>query len=251
VSEIAESRISSLTARLKVLARGLANYRMLGMRRTLGDGLIYLLQYHPEHDHSFDRKHGTDTSGRLSPTQIVFPNDEAARSAMVYVASPASVTRWMLDRLDIDPAGYSFVDIGCGKGRVVLIASEYGFREVIGIEVVEELCRVAERNAAGYGARRTPDVSIRCEDAASAELPAGPTVIHLYHPFDESMLARVLRNVEAAHKRSPARRIVAYLLPTGVDHRVLATFDKFPFLRPAAYHPSLGGEFDWAIYHAE
>lgn len=234
-------------ARLKTLARGLANYRMQGVKRTVLDALVYLLQYHPETDLSFDRKHGTDTGGRVSPRQIVFPNAEAARSAMVYVASPAPVTRWLLRQLHIDFPEFSFVDVGSGKGRVLLVASDFGFREVIGVEISQELCDTAIRNAAAYGPQAA-NIDIRCADAAEMELPAGPTVFHLYHPFDETMLDRVLANIQRTHVSSPARRLIAYLLPSGVEHRVCATFANHAFLKPVAYHGSLAGEYDLAIY---
>ena len=236
-------------ARMKTLARGLANYRMQGPKRTILDALIYLLQYHPETDLSFDRKHGTDTGGRISPRQIVFPNAEAARSAMVYVASPAPVTSWILSKLDIDYREFSFVDIGSGKGRVLLVASDFGFRELVGVEIAKELCDTAMRNAVIYGGQATK-IRIQCADAAEVEFPAGPTVFHLYHPFDETMLDRVLANIGRIHASSPSRRLIAYLLPSGVDHRVCGTFANHSFLKPVAYHRSLAGEYDLAIYES-
>lgn len=245
----ASTASSSIMARMRTLARGLANYRMQGPKRTVLDALIYLLQYHPETDQSFDREHGTDTGGRVSPRQIVFPNAEAARSAMVYVASPAPVTSWLLNRLDIDHREFSFVDIGAGKGRVLLVASELGFREIIGVEISQELCDTAIHNAAIYG-QQAANIQVRCADAAATEFPAGPTVFHLYHPFDETMLDRVLANIHRTHVASPSRRLIAYLLPSGVEHRVCATFSNHSFLKPVAYHRSLAGEYDLAIYEA-
>lgn len=40
---------------------------------------------------------------------------------------------------------YTFVDIGCGKGRAVLLASEVRFREIVGIELNTKLAVLARK----------------------------------------------------------------------------------------------------------
>ena len=44
-----------------------------------------------------------------------------------------------LKLLDVDHSLYSFVDIGCGKGRALLIASRWPFHQIIGVEFCQNL----------------------------------------------------------------------------------------------------------------
>src|ERR1044071_2992417 len=96
---------------------------------------MLFLTYHPERDRSFDRAFGTDTAGSVSPPHLGIADDHARTQAILYLPSPARVTRWMLDHVGIDHRDFSFVDLGCGKAPVVLIASEYPFRQVVGVEI--------------------------------------------------------------------------------------------------------------------
>jgi tRNA1(Val) A37 N6-methylase TrmN6 len=41
----------------------------------------------------------------------------------------------------------SFVDLGCGKGLPLVVATEYPFQRVLGVELAPELCVVARHNA--------------------------------------------------------------------------------------------------------
>ena len=88
------------------------------------------------------------------------------------------------------------MDLGCGKGRALILASEHPFREVVGVELDGELAAVAARNAAiiarssrgrRSGSWPTPPI-----------LPAGDLVVFLYNPFGEELVARAIANVERA-----------------------------------------------------
>ena len=48
------------------------------------------------------------------------------------------------------PGESVFVDLGCGKGRVLLMAVECGFKRVVGVEFAHELCEIAKRNVSIY-----------------------------------------------------------------------------------------------------
>jgi SAM-dependent methyltransferase len=48
------------------------------------------------------------------------------------------------------PTDGNFIDVGCGKGKAVLMAMEYGFKHVIGIDFSPELCELARRNVEIY-----------------------------------------------------------------------------------------------------
>lgn len=133
----------------------------------------------------FDAENGTETAafdwGNYEPTL------------------PGVVGR-VLDGIErcLGPEGTAqatFVDLGCGKGRVVLIAAERRFAKVIGVELDQRLVATAERNVAAWAARHptaTPP-AIVWSDAAEVPLAGAPLVLYLYNPFEADVLDLVLR----------------------------------------------------------
>jgi SAM-dependent methyltransferase len=101
----------------------------------------------------------------------------------------------------------TFVDLGCGKGRALLVATEFPFRAILGVELSPRLARIARRNAALIGQRhpQRTAVSVAVGDASVFPLPEGDLVIFLYHPFDAELMALVVAGIEralAAERRS-------------------------------------------------
>jgi len=95
---------------------------------------------------------------------------------------------------------YTFIDVGAGMGRAVLLAAEYPFRAVVGVELHAALARIGRRNMALWrtaGCTRAP-MRMFCRDAAEFPLPAGPCVAFLFNPFGAPVLRRMLRNWAAA-----------------------------------------------------
>lgn len=166
-----------------------------------------------ERIHPFDREHGTDTSGCVAPDEL--PRTEAARAdAICYAGSQPSLLRQALAELSpVDAC--TFVDLGCGKGRALIVASEFPFRDILGVELSAPLARIATRNAAVISRRfprRTP-VAIAVADASAFPLPAGDLVLFLYHPFGTRLIARVAAAVDAALATERRTIFVVYYNP--------------------------------------
>lgn len=178
-----------------------------------------------ERVHPFDRAAGTDTSGVVSAAEL--PDHEARAHAVCYAGSQPSLLRQALATLpELDAC--TFVDLGCGKGRALLVASEFPFRDILGVELSAPLARIARRNAA-LVARRFPQrtaVRVVVADASSFHLPHGDLVLFLYHPFGAELVARVVTGVEAALKAAPCTLYVIYYNPVA-GH----CFDASPLLR--------------------
>ncbi len=146
--------------------------------------------------HPFDRQFGTDTSGFL-PNWLLRSGLSANRHGVCYAGCHPTGVRAALDSIP-DPAGYSFLDLGCGKVRAMIVASEYPFRGIIGVELSAELARVANRNAKVIRAafpRRVP-IKARNGDAAQADLPAGSLVVFNYHAFGRELVDRIVRRLD-------------------------------------------------------
>jgi SAM-dependent methyltransferase len=205
-----------------------------GLRRGLSDLASILLAYHPERDHSFDRRFGTDTAGSVPPAQLGIADPAVRAKAVLYLPSPPRVTRWMLDHIGIAHRGFTFVDLGCGKGRVLLVASEYPFARIVGVEISTELSAIAGRNVALYQppSRRCKEIEVLNADAAWFDFPETDLLVHLYHPFEPELTTAVL----------------AYLVHTGAVEAVKDAFAQFPWLEQTRYEQSLAGHYNWIFY---
>ena len=93
---------------------------------------------------------------------------------------------------------FTFIDLGSGKGRVLLMASEYSFRRIIGVELLPSLNRIAQENIALYKSETQKCFALDsiCGDATSFPLPEGPIVLYLFNPFQEPGLKRTLANLK-------------------------------------------------------
>jgi SAM-dependent methyltransferase len=92
---------------------------------------------------------------------------------------------------------YTFVDLGAGMGRAALLASEYPFRAVVGVELNPVLARIARKNAALWRSAGRPLAPMRwvCGDVVDFEFPAGPCVAFLFNPFGAPVLRRLLERL--------------------------------------------------------
>jgi predicted RNA methylase len=168
--------------------------------------------------HPFDQMHGVDTSGLVPAKHLVTGHANDEHVTAYYGVAP-SILRSLIDqwRETIPPhpiSSYTFIDIGAGKGRGILVASEYRFRKVIGIELNPSLAAVARHNVAhwthahseDFTAPRLAPIEVLEQDALDYELPATPTLIFLFHPFEAPVLRQLLRRIETHFaQRSPRR----------------------------------------------
>jgi SAM-dependent methyltransferase len=114
-----------------------------------------------------------------------------------------------------DFSQFTFIDIGSGKGRALLMASEYPFRRILGVELLPALHGKAQENIGKYRSETQRCVAIEsiCMDAAEFEFPAGPLLLFLFNPLPESGLRRVLANLERSLRRHRRRVYVLYHNP--------------------------------------
>ncbi len=94
-------------------------------------------------------------------------------------------------------AGTTFIDVGAGMGRAVLLATELGFERVLGVEMHPALARIAKRNLARWrrDGRAGCPARIVEADALEFEWPAGPAVLFLFNPFGAVVMRRLLRRL--------------------------------------------------------
>lgn len=165
--------------------------------------------------HPFDAEFGTDTGGMIYAEELRDGRGRKSVYNTAYYATPPSLFQQALARLEINFAEFTFIDLGAGKGRVILLASNFPFRQVIGIEFARDLATVANRNISEYhpASRVCRDVRCILGDASDFVFPPGPLVIFMWNPFVGSVFERVLSNLEDSLRREPREVYLLYLKP--------------------------------------
>ena len=127
---------------------------------------------------------------------------------------PAEFSEIMQQLARIDFTSFTFIDLGSGKGRALLLAAEYPFRRIVGVEVLAELHAIAEENLARLretnGAVEAYSI---CLDAREFEFPPDPLIVYLFNPFPAYVLAKVIGNLRASFARQPRPLYLIYNAP--------------------------------------
>lgn len=153
------------------------------------------------------------TRGVIKPKHLLVTT---ADSVSYEGTSPFGFTR-LLRLLDVDPGSFTFVDLGCGKGRTLILAARNRFARAVGVEIAPELLAVAQRNLARFSASR-PNLRTSFElvekDAAQYVFPAdGPLLVFMYNPFGQQTMRAVARNLDEAVRASHHPVLVLYYIP--------------------------------------
>ncbi len=158
----------------------------------------------------FDAANGITTEaliflGELDPEAV----GPAIEFATHYEPTPIADIERLLDEIPVALESTTFVDVGSGMGRVVLLAARRPFRRVVGVEISPALHEVARENLAAFDdpKRKVRDIRLVRADASAFDFPRGDLVLYLYNPFRANILRAVLDRVLA---QPPAELIIIY-----------------------------------------
>jgi hypothetical protein len=195
--------------------------------------------------HPFDVEFGTDTSGLIAAEELRDSRRRKSIHNTGFYASAPSLFHQALERMDIDFERFTFVDLGAGKGRTLMLASNQPFQQVLGVEFIPELQATATRNISLYqpATRRCQDVQCILGDVRDFVFPAVPLVIFMWHPFVGPVFERVMANLEASLEREPREVYLVYLKPE-FKHFV----ERIPTLRKIWESHLTMTEQDFAAY---
>jgi SAM-dependent methyltransferase len=128
-----------------------------------------------------------------------------------YQPTDPALFKEIMGHLEIDFREFTFIDIGSGKGRVLLMASDYPFRRIVGVELLPGLHRAAQENISAYksASQQCFEIDALRADAREFRFPAEPLVLYLFNPLPESGLVKLMSNLEHSLKENPR---AAYLL---------------------------------------
>jgi SAM-dependent methyltransferase len=140
-----------------------------------------------------------------------------------------------------DLSGFTFIDIGSGKGRALLMASDYAFRRIVGVELVPALHRIALENLKKYHGETQLCFALEsvCCDATEFAFPEEPLLIYLFHSLPEAPLRKMISTVGQSLQEHPRAAFVMYHNPV-LEH----------VLAECSWLGKIGGTSQGAIYAA-
>ena len=116
---------------------------------------------------------------------------------------------------DVDLSQLTFIDLGSGKGRTLLMASDYPFRRIVGVELLPTLHQIAQENLTHYknSSQQCFALQAQCADATAFVFPEEPLLLYLFNPFPESGLRKTIQNLENSLRSHPRAAYVLYHNP--------------------------------------
>jgi SAM-dependent methyltransferase len=160
-----------------------------------------------------------------------------------YQPTEADLFHEMIDALReksaIDFHHFIFIDLGSGKGRTLLMAADYPFRRIVGVELLATLHQTAQKNINGYRSESQKCFALEsiCADATKFPFPPDPIVLYIFNPFPEAGLREMVDNLELSLRAHPRRVYVLYHNPL-LGHLL----SESPALS------KIGGTHQYAIY---
>ncbi|HSS96047.1 MAG TPA: hypothetical protein VLK33_03420 [Terriglobales bacterium] len=154
------------------------------------------LAFEDPRSRAYDKRHNVETAREERLGEMGVAADDIKRGNTYYRVTWGWLIKKALAHLDIDPRRYSFIDYGSGKGKAMLMASDYPFKTVIGLEYAKRLHEIAAENCRTY--RSTDQQCHSLEqifgDALEYTPPPGPIVCFMCNPFDEATLRAVYKS---------------------------------------------------------
>jgi len=218
-------------------------------------GLLHPRKYHllpglQRLDEEFDSRFGVDTASVISLADLDVTGENQV-FGVSYWPTTYQKFRELLAYLPIRPENFTFIDFGSGKGKALLMASEFPFNAVIGIEISKQLCEAASHNILSFisPSRTCTPVELLCMDAASFTIPPDRLVCYFYNPFEEPVMAQVVQRLEDSLREVPRDVFVVYLNPICGrlfdNSRLFARFKAGTNCRPLP-----GGQQSYSIWRS-
>lgn len=156
-------------------------------------------------DWYFDNRFRLDTRSEVSISDLDIPHTDKIH-ADKYKPTRTRYFRKLMQQLAPEKQGV-FVDVGCGKGRILLLAALYGFNKIRGIEISNNLSRIAEQNIEAFQQSYCTDCEMKviCTNVLAYEFQHDESLFFLYSPFDLYVTENFLSRVRSSLSNAPRK----------------------------------------------
>ena len=162
-------------------------------------------------DGKFDRNNDIETTGKIPLKDLTISSGNISEGIWYEPMSIKAFSQ-IISNLHIEFETFKFIDFGSGKGRVLFLASKYGFNEIIGVEFAKELHSAAEKNILTFSNKSGSSSQIKsvCMDASEYSIPKDPLVIFFYSPFKGKVLEHALKNICESFASNPRKIFLSF-----------------------------------------
>ena len=184
---------------------------------------------------AFDRRHNVETAAEVLLREMGVAPEAVKRGNTAYRVTWGWLIKKALAQLDIDPQRYSFIDYGSGKGKAMLMASDYPFKTIIGLEYAKRLHHIAAENCRKYHSPNQQCFSLEpvLGDALHYTPPPGPIVCFMCNPFDDATLRSVFNRWRARYEGGEREIRILYLNMRNIAEKA-KVLDAQGWLAPVA-----------------
>ena len=191
---------------------------LIGFIKEKGDSQFDVITLEREINDGFDNKFGTLT-GVIKEQFMMHDSISMDRyeNSVRYHPTPVKSIHLALDSLkeyDLNYEDSIFIDIGSGMGRNLLIASEFPFEKIIGIEISEYLNQIAEKNISIYKTKtqKCKNISSFCADILNFDIPDFKSlVLYFWEPFDEEIFIPFFQKLNKSIKSKDQKVFLIFL----------------------------------------
>ena len=174
--------------------------------------------FHGDTTDDFDSSFKIDTWREVPLWQLHVPSQNASFGSKYQTTDP-SVFYDAIQMVPAEVRDSTFIDLGCGKGRTLILAAKQGFKNVIGVEFSPELAAIARQNIQQVGVA----AQIVEGDASEFRFPEGKLLIYMYNPFGKSVMRSVIANLLDWRARHGNQAFLVYINPVCQDE--IESFD--------------------------
>jgi SAM-dependent methyltransferase len=185
----------------------------------------------------FDREYGVDTAATVSVSALG-AHGRNVQHAVEYQAILPEAFAEVMKQLPIDFGQSVFIDFGSGKGRALLLASEFPFEKIVGVEFSPQLHGIAEANCRKYrsATQKCKTIELLCIDAVEYDIPPKPAVFYFYNPFHEEVMTQIAGKVDRSLRELPRKVFVVYFWAFWAERRRslegIEGLEPFPVCQP-------------------
>ena len=159
-------------------------------------------------------KYNVNTIKPVSLEALTIAEGDISKSSP-YEALNFYILETLLDNFrKLFPHEKSIIDIGSGKGRVMVVAAHYGFKNITGVDFARELCAAAERNINKIKSQfRDTTFTIYCKDILNYTIDKGDKVFFLYNPFNKEIMEKLIEKIDRSVNQHPRTIYIIYANP--------------------------------------
>jgi SAM-dependent methyltransferase len=172
-----------------------------------------------------EKKYGITTTG-ADELQSLEEKGIEIDHATIYMPASYDLLEEVFEQIK-NTGHQHFLDIGCGKGRVLSVAAHHGFNKVTGIDFSKEFCNAAEKNLA-VTKQTIPSLQYKIinNDAFYFEIPTDVDCIFMFNPFDEVIMSGVAENILESYEINPRTITLIYANPMYKEELLEAGFKE-------------------------